>query len=918
MSSLKFRILLLFLSFSFLFITNLNAQEKQQYGSVTGFVHDNKSRAPIENVSVFLSNTTKGDASNKSGEYIISKVLPGKYTLVASMMGYETKKTTINVLAGETTARDFKLKLKTFEFEAVEIIAYNASQWKKDLKKFKYLFLGNSNFARECEIRNPEIIDFTKGSRRAFTAKAQMPIILINKALGFEIEFSLEYFVASETELNYSGETRFSELEPENEKERLRWQSNRLQAYAGSMRHFLASVLSEKSTDEGFSFFALSECPSRETVGKKIPKVGAKATIHIEPGFQPFEKTLNFQGCLQVEYGKEQAEADYLRTLSVRDVSNMSSIAQISWIELLDPSVSVDTRGNLLYRNVLKKHGYWAWKRVGDLLPTDYIPGSSIPGSSVTSNLVSTSAIDSLENMLQSRSYEKLTGGLVYNALDELSFKDSDHEKIIDRLHTDIWDIIDETEREKWQRLKTNKEKADYLRQFWLIRDTTYGDKINERLNEHYYRLKLARTFYNSFTTIGYDDRGKIHVKYGAPDNRSLDLPSGGKSTETWVYETGAGQIIYDFVDKGLGYDLSYRVGESIVVVTPKFKFAALGNILSNRANISFKYAIAYNRFLDLSQQEDINYEGVLRIMESELKELTQEQYGNQANLPVSTSKIFDSISTLDFIVKSAIFRNNETEHELALAYGFKGNKIKRSKKENRSNLSLRTVIRNPALIDISSREDNLSVEEQDFDEHNEFIAAIQIPNEINQYYVLIDVNNPERKQRGIKDISVKVPPFGDGEFQLSSVIFAKNIKPITATSSTQNLKLTSSIVRNDLEIEMYPFSTLKRIKPIFVYFEIYNLVKGPDGKTHYQVEHSVQPEKKKGVLALVSSLNPFKQDKGSISITDVREGANINEVFWVQLDFGQLAQGLYDLIVKVTDINANKKKTSKIAFQLK
>jgi GWxTD domain-containing protein len=591
----------------------------------------------------------------------------------------------------------------------------------------------------------------------------------------------------------------------------------------------------------------------------------------------------------------------------------MSSIAQISWIELLDPSVSVDTRGNLLYRNVLKKHGYWAWKRVGDLLPIDYIPELA-----KTFKPNYTPAIDSLENMLQSRSYEEITGNLIHDALDGLSFKDSDHEKIINKLRTDISDIIDETEREKWQQLKTNKEKADYLRQFWLIRDMTYGDKINERLNEHYNRLKAARKFYNSFAPTGYDDRGKIFIKYGPPDNRSVDInPTGGKSTESWVYETGQKQIIFDFVDKGSGYDLSYRIDESIVFSNPIVRFAAIGDILSKRTDISFKYAIAYNKFLNLSQGENINYVEVLRLIEYDLKKLTQEQYENQANLPVSTSNIFEGVSFLDFNLQSAIFRNSATEHELALAYGFKKNKIKRFKKDNSSNISIRTVIRNPALVDISSREDNLSVEEQDFDEHNEFITTIQIPNEINRYYVLIDVNNPEKKQRGIKDISVKVPSFSDDEFQLSSVIFAKNIKPIAATSSSQNLKLTSSLVRNDLEIEMYPFSTLKRINPIFVYFEIYHLEKGLDGKTQYQVEYTVQPKKKKGILARVTSLNPFKQDKGSISVTDVRDGNDINPNFWVQLDLGQLKQGDYDLIVNVKDINTNMAKEGKLEFHL-
>lgn len=373
-SSKKSSPFLLFLLL-FIFNTSINARENQQYGTVTGFVYDKQTGEPIENVSVFLNNTTRGDASNKTGNYVIPKVLPGRYTLVASMMGFETQKTTINVLAGKTVTHDFKLDTKIFKYKPLEVTGKEAKQWKKDLKRFKELFIGLSKFARQCEIQNPEIIDFGRRPDRAFTASANIPLKLINKALGYDIEFSLEFFIVTETELKYSGETRFVELVPKDEKEQDKWRNNRLKAYAGSMRHFLTTVISGRSTDdEDFSVFALSECPNFIILGDQKPRSSIKPEIQIESGFQPYEKRLSFRGCLQIQYNKERAETGYLYSISGQDASKLRSIVQTSWAELIDPSVSVDIRGNLLYRDVIKKYGYWAWERFGDLLPMDYVP----------------------------------------------------------------------------------------------------------------------------------------------------------------------------------------------------------------------------------------------------------------------------------------------------------------------------------------------------------------------------------------------------------------------------------------------------------------------------------------------------------------------------------------------------------------
>lgn len=60
-----------------------------QYGSVRGFVYDKDNGEPVIFCNVFLENTTYGAATDVNGYYSITRVPPGKYTLVVRALGYE-------------------------------------------------------------------------------------------------------------------------------------------------------------------------------------------------------------------------------------------------------------------------------------------------------------------------------------------------------------------------------------------------------------------------------------------------------------------------------------------------------------------------------------------------------------------------------------------------------------------------------------------------------------------------------------------------------------------------------------------------------------------------------------------------------------------------------------------------------------
>lgn len=93
-------------------------------GKITGTVKDDQTGSTIAGANVILVGTPLASATDSKGTYTIINIPPGKYTLEASMVGYETKEIKdVKVKANHTTTIDFKLVLVKAEQEVYEFMA---------------------------------------------------------------------------------------------------------------------------------------------------------------------------------------------------------------------------------------------------------------------------------------------------------------------------------------------------------------------------------------------------------------------------------------------------------------------------------------------------------------------------------------------------------------------------------------------------------------------------------------------------------------------------------------------------------------------------------------------------------------------------------------------------------------------------
>ena len=94
-----------------------------QNGQIQGVVVDAESGDTIPGVNVVVAETQQGSATGSDGEFRITGVSPGEYTLRATFVGYQRLERTIEVSAGSTTNVRLQMQPTAVQLEEVAVTA---------------------------------------------------------------------------------------------------------------------------------------------------------------------------------------------------------------------------------------------------------------------------------------------------------------------------------------------------------------------------------------------------------------------------------------------------------------------------------------------------------------------------------------------------------------------------------------------------------------------------------------------------------------------------------------------------------------------------------------------------------------------------------------------------------------------------
>lgn len=95
-----------------------------QTGKIAGVVKDKATGDPLPGANVMIEGTQLGASADSQGRYFIINVPPGKYTVVAKFIGYQSvRKTDVMVTIDATTELDFSLSARAIAGKAVTVVA---------------------------------------------------------------------------------------------------------------------------------------------------------------------------------------------------------------------------------------------------------------------------------------------------------------------------------------------------------------------------------------------------------------------------------------------------------------------------------------------------------------------------------------------------------------------------------------------------------------------------------------------------------------------------------------------------------------------------------------------------------------------------------------------------------------------------
>ncbi len=221
--------------------------------SIHGYVKEAQSGQALEGVNVYLSGTLWGSSTNSMGEYIINNIPSGSYEIVVSMIGYETVSKIVRLPKESLIRIDFAIEEIDIVLDSIVISEERPEDWYENLELFKEKFIGKTKFADACRLTNETELIF-QVNNNILTAKAINPLFIDNDALGYNIECHLVYFNLNleSNQCTYLIKTKFTEYSKFSESDSLRFLENRREAYEGSIRHLMRSLIKDNWDDNGF------------------------------------------------------------------------------------------------------------------------------------------------------------------------------------------------------------------------------------------------------------------------------------------------------------------------------------------------------------------------------------------------------------------------------------------------------------------------------------------------------------------------------------------------------------------------------------------------------------------------------------------------------------------------------------------
>jgi hypothetical protein len=303
---------------------------------IQGSVLDRESGEAVDFASVFFNGTFHGTTTNELGKFELDVTEYKDRTLYISAVGYKTA--SLKFLQSGT---EYKVLLEKARYRITEVSVESESlvrERERCLKIFKDEFLGRSSNAKNCYILNEEDLSFNyQTNHDTLRAVARSPLVILNKALGYQITYYLDKFEYDRIHKTtaFTGNIIFNLDLATTGKSKTKFESKRKKTYLGSCKHFFTALWMNNLEAEGFRVQEVDSYYPQEY----------EAFVRTDPNGKKY-----------FSYGQD-LEIAYDRFLTRVSFQNRA--------------VSFGTDG-FFEPEAIKWYGYMAMARIADWLPYEY------------------------------------------------------------------------------------------------------------------------------------------------------------------------------------------------------------------------------------------------------------------------------------------------------------------------------------------------------------------------------------------------------------------------------------------------------------------------------------------------------------------------------------------------------------------
>jgi hypothetical protein len=225
---------------------------------IHGTVSDDNGE-PIPFASVYIDATSYGTSTNGEGSYelLIPRGLQN-VELITSLVGYKTKKTTIET--GEQKNSEFNITLQGIILDEAVVEGKMDRFWRKKWKVFRNGLLGEVSPNRNYVFQNRDKIKLDYDDEDKFVfAKSSEPFYVVNETLGYKIKVDLQYFRSDGIYTKLSAYSFFEENPSEDIDVRTKQLQNRESTYFQTLRYFLVSLKEGKIDENKYDIYKINK-----------------------------------------------------------------------------------------------------------------------------------------------------------------------------------------------------------------------------------------------------------------------------------------------------------------------------------------------------------------------------------------------------------------------------------------------------------------------------------------------------------------------------------------------------------------------------------------------------------------------------------------------------------------------------------